>query len=245
LRVLVFAIVVACVFSGCAHDAPLKHGPAQSTARINQLITARNADVLTGLRRQRDDRDRAFFDARIAQARSLADGGAYESALLVLDDAQHFAAMTFGWSREMDSSLTKPRAYINMRLGVVSYDRRRYELAKTLWRQALPRVATEPAARKTKIDAKHMLDVLRSGGDFDGGPTRDQDAAMQQLILAPNPPAPKRKRSIFDLFKHINILRTQPPPQNVLNVLPGTPKPSPTPSPKPPKKRRHKFLGIF
>lgn len=152
------------------------------------------------LRVERDAHNRAFFDARVAQARGLAGAGAYEAAFFVLSDARHFAAMTFGAPRGVESIEAKPRAFTQMRLGVMSYDRKQYALAKAQWRDALAHVATQRASRRRPLDTKHTLDLLRAGGDFDGGPTPAQDEAMHQLILTPNPRAPKRRHR-FLFFK--------------------------------------------
>lgn len=233
------------MFSGCAHPVPHKRAPQRNTARLSRLLAARNTSAVARLHLERDERNRAFFDARIAQARALAAAGAYEPALLVLDDARHFAAMTFASPNAIAAFETKPRSYANMHLGVLSYERRQYALAKTQWRDALANVAIQPDARTSAIDTKRLLGVLRTGGDFDTGPTPAQDESMQQLLLAPDPPAPKVKRSIFDLFKPARMQRQGPQPEHALDVQPGTPKPAPTPPPKPSKKRRHKFLGIF
>ncbi|MGZ3530872.1 MAG: hypothetical protein ACXVAR_05165 [Vulcanimicrobiaceae bacterium] len=248
IRTFLFIAAVACVFSGCAHSAPHKRGPQRNPERLSRLVAARNTSALMRLRRERDERNRTFFDSRVAQARMLAAAGAYEAALLVLNDTRHFATMTFGSPKTVAALEAKPRSYTNMHLGVLSYDRKQYSLAKAQWRDALARAATQPAAeRSASVDTKRALDLLRFGGDFNSGPTPAQDEAMQQMMLAPDPPAPKRKHSIFDeLFKHAGAqLHQSSRPQHILDVLPEAPKPSPTPSPKPAKKRRHKFLGIF
>ncbi len=124
------ALGAALLLAACGPGRPVRHGHHQSAPQVDARIVRRNRSYLDALRGGRERHDRAFFVARVAQARRLEQHAEaserashdalaereYERSLLMLADARHFALMTFSTPHAVATATAQPLAQTHRRL---------------------------------------------------------------------------------------------------------------------------------